>query len=112
LQTGRHPKGWRPVSFYQPVREDGGVVSTTSRRIRKLIAALGRERALRSGCSKAWYPDQAAARDALAKVEPGARPLRVYPCDRCDGWHLTSKPNRGKTPQWDRDPNWSRPRAD
>lgn len=36
-------------------------------------------------------------------------PVRVYPCDVCAGWHLTSKKVSGKVPPWDRDPNWTRP---
>jgi hypothetical protein len=65
-------------------------------------------------CTKQFYRDQAAARLALKAVlknmKPGAKaPVRVYPCDVCDGWHLTSKKVSGKTPPWDRDPNWSRP---
>jgi len=63
-------------------------------------------------CSKKPYPDQASARVALdhIRLKPSTnRPLRVYPCDICDGWHLTSKRVAGKTPPWDRDPNWVRP---
>ena len=67
-------------------------------------------------CTKQSYRDQAAARLALEAVlkkrKPGAKgPVRVYPCDVCDGWHLTSKKVSGKTPPWDLDPNWSRPPA-
>ena len=67
-------------------------------------------------CTKQSYRDQAAARLALEAVlkkrKPGARaPVRVYPCDVCDGWHLTSKTVSGKTPPWDIDPLWSRPTA-
>jgi hypothetical protein len=66
-------------------------------------------------CGKQFYPDQASARLALKHVQkkmvPGKRqPIRVYPCDVCEGWHLTAKPSAGrKTPPWDLDPNWSRP---
>jgi hypothetical protein len=65
-------------------------------------------------CTKQFHRDQAAARLALQamlkKVKPGTKaPVRVYPCDVCDGWHLTSKKVSGKSPPWDRDPNWSRP---
>lgn len=58
------------------------------------------------------------ARIALAKIhekaatkgKPDARlPVRVYPCDVCDGWHLTAKRVNGRTPPWDRDPDWVRP---
>ena len=69
-------------------------------------------------CEKAYYPHQAAARAALASVlaravaegKSARIPVRVYPCDVCDGWHLTSKRVTGKsTPPWDRDPDWVRP---
>jgi hypothetical protein len=68
----------------------------------------------RSHCSKHPYPDQAAARQSLehvrAKAKPEARvPVRVYPCDVCDRWHLTSKRSGRRVPPWDRDPNWVRP---
>jgi len=65
-----------------------------------------------ANCTKKPYHDQASARVALRHVllKPSTnRPLRVYPCDACDGWHLTSKGMAGKTPPWDRDPNWVRP---
>ena len=66
-------------------------------------------------CGKNGYPDQASARVALAAiVERKAKklptiPVRVYPCDRCEAWHLTSKKVSGKKPPWDSDPNWKRP---
>lgn len=54
-------------------------------------------------CKKHYYRDQASARLALEhvlkKVKPEAKlPRRVYPCDVCDGWHLTSRKVSGKTP--------------
>ena len=70
-----------------------------------------------SNCQKQPYPDQRSARQALEsilkKIEPRTAriPSRVYPCDTCDGWHLTAKPLSGKIPPWDRDPNWARPSA-
>jgi hypothetical protein len=69
-------------------------------------------------CEKVYYLHQAAARAALASVlaravaegKPARIPVRVYPCDVCDGWHLTSKRVTGtSTPPWDRDPDWVRP---
>ncbi len=67
-------------------------------------------------CAKAYYLDQASARVALAAIREKAAqtvhrklPVRVYPCDVCDGWHLTASPVRGRTPPWDRDPDWTRP---
>jgi hypothetical protein len=68
-------------------------------------------------CSKHYYADQASARRGLAHVRKPPKPgrnvaVRVYPCDVCDGWHLTSKRSRGKTPPWELDPNWRRPTLD
>lgn len=65
-------------------------------------------------CTKNYYRDQAAARRGLAvvqtKAKPGAKvPHRVYPCDICDGWHLTGKRSGRRLPPWDSDPNWERP---
>lgn len=68
-------------------------------------------------CDKAFYADQAAARLALASIREKATargklnrlPVRVYPCDVCDGWHLTAKAVQGRKPPWDRDPEWVRP---
>ena len=69
-------------------------------------------------CQKNHYPDQQSARLALESIlkknasKTARTPMRVYPCDTCDGWHLTSKPLSGKIPPWDRDPNWVRPSAE
>jgi hypothetical protein len=65
-------------------------------------------------CNKVGFPDQASARERLAgwrkKAKPGEKvPHRVYPCEICDAWHLTTKVSSGKLPPWDRDPNWVRP---
>jgi hypothetical protein len=65
-------------------------------------------------CTKNYYPDQAAARSGLRAVQAAGKPVqkvphRVYPCDVCDGWHLTSKNSGRKTPPWDKDPDWARP---
>lgn len=68
-------------------------------------------------CDKGFYPDQAAARIALSGIQekaakkgkPARLPVRVYPCDVCDGWHLTSKSVQGRTPPWDLDLDWTRP---
>jgi hypothetical protein len=68
-------------------------------------------------CDKAFYTDQPAARLALANIrEKAARkgksarlPVRVYPCDVCDGWHVTAKPVQGRRPPWDIDLEWVRP---
>ena len=101
-------------------REDARANRLTRSRIRLLdrVAAgwldgTGRGR---NGCEKAFYLTQAEAREALANIRAkhaGDRkpPVRVYPCDTCDGWHTTSKPNKGRTPPWDKDPNWQRPES-
>lgn len=68
-------------------------------------------------CDKAFYADQATARLAMSRIHekatkkgmPSRLPVRVYPCDVCDGWHLTAKPVKGKSPPWDRDADWIRP---
>lgn len=68
-------------------------------------------------CDKACYADQAAAHLALASIREKAAkkgkltrlPVRAYPCDLCDGWHLTAKSVQGRKPSWDRDPDWVRP---
>jgi hypothetical protein len=53
-------------------------------------------------CTKQFYRDQPAARFALdavlTNIKSGTKaPVRVHPCDVCDGWHLTSKKVSGKT---------------
>src|SRR5215207_6053251 len=58
------------------------------------------------GCAKTPYRTQAAARQALAqrkaaRPEDPNVPHRVYPCDRCDGWHLTRKNSGRRLPPWD-----------
>lgn len=70
-----------------------------------------------ASCQKQPYPDQGTARLALESIRKQRSPTntktprRVYPCDRCEGWHLSSKPLSGKIPAWDRDPDWTRPNA-
>ena len=64
-------------------------------------------------CAKTPYRTQAAARTALerwrtARPDDAKLPHRVYPCDRCDAWHLTGKRSGRGTPPWDRDPEWER----
>jgi len=66
-------------------------------------------------CCKHGYPSQTEARVALGAILEkrrdvnGKKPCRVYPCGTCDRWHLTSKPQSGRTPSWDLDPEWVRP---
>jgi hypothetical protein len=64
-------------------------------------------------CTKTPYRTQAAARTALqqwrdAKPDDPKVPHRVYPCDKCDGWHLTRKRSGRAVPAWDRNPDWKR----
>lgn len=64
-------------------------------------------------CTKTPYRTQAAARTALQRwrdAEPDnpKGPHRVYPCDRCDAWHLTRKRSGRGVPPWDRNPGWQR----
>lgn len=68
-------------------------------------------------CAKTPYRTQVAARKALARwraVRPDDPnlPHRVYPCDRCDRWHLTSKNSGRRLPPWDRNPQWERPSSE
>lgn len=70
-----------------------------------------------AGCAKTPYRTQAAARQALgqwkaARPEDPNVPHRVYPCDRCDGWHLTRKNSGRRLPPWDRNPQWERPASE
>jgi len=45
--------------------------------------------------SKNRYIDEEDALEALEACERhGRRNLRIYRCPYCDGWHLTSKPQR------------------
>lgn len=47
-------------------------------------------------CRKVRYHSQQVADTALANMagRPGFDCIRSYHCDRCDGWHLTSKSRR------------------
>jgi hypothetical protein len=91
------------------------VVSSAKLRKRRIARRQAFEQASSESCSKNGYLTQAEARTGLAKVlelnkyESSRKPIRVYPCDTCELWHLTSKRNRGRTPPWDLDPNWVRP---
>ena len=38
------------------------------------------------------------SREGRQEGKPSRLPVRVYPCDVCDGWHLTAKPVEGRTP--------------
>lgn len=53
----------------------------------------------RRSCGKRWYGDRIAADLALARIRTWGRvmrkdPVRSYHCPGCDGWHLTSVPDR------------------
>ena len=46
---------------------------------------------------KTRFTTEADAKRALNKIHAGwmsKKPLRVYKCPVCSGWHLTSKPRR------------------
>lgn len=50
---------------------------------------------------KVLYPDRSTARQALAQLQviPERRVCRIYRCEFCGAWHLTSKPFRRPTGQ-------------
>lgn len=45
-----------------------------------------------AGCGKRRHPTQIAAIAAALRLSRFNRPLRVYQCPDCGGWHLTKKP--------------------
>lgn len=53
-------------------------------------------------CQKNPHPTHDRALRALeaihAKGKPGKKPVRAYPCQHCESWHLTSKRRTGKSP--------------
>ena len=64
------------------------------------MAALAVER------KKAVYVDQTDARHGLATLaerRPDLPPVRVYACDVCNAWHLTSKHVGRRKYAWDKD---------
>lgn len=66
-----------------------------ARRERQEAAADGRAKCKSTG--KVRYRTQQSAERRLAHlILHTARhaPCRAYPCEHCDGWHLTSKPRR------------------
>lgn len=40
---------------------------------------------------KHWYGSELEAKAALHFMRDGRGECRAYKCDRCNGWHLTSK---------------------
>lgn len=44
-----------------------------------------------SGCGKKRRPTQIAAIAAAIRCSRRGKPLRVYRCPDCGGWHLTSR---------------------
>lgn len=47
-------------------------------------------------CKKKTYPDKKTAQTVFnhcLKQKRSIRPVRIYECHRCGGWHLTHKPN-------------------
>ncbi len=68
----------------------------TAARANRRLAALSRQngnRPPRPGCNKTTYPDKQAAQTVINRSlrrrrnNPGS--LRAYPCNACQGWHLT-----------------------
>lgn len=43
------------------------------------------------GCGKRRHPNATAAIAAAIRCSKRGRPLRVYRCPDCGGWHLTSR---------------------
>lgn len=47
-------------------------------------------------CTKFIYPTEKAAKQALREIslneQEHQKPIRVYQCNKCGAWHLTSKP--------------------
>lgn len=56
-----------------------------------------------SPCQKFAYRDKVAGELAIERIrikhgsERGSEPKRTYPCPYHNGWHLTSKAQRGKS---------------
>lgn len=42
-------------------------------------------------CGKVTYPDLATAWAAALRVSTRLGPMRAYPCDKCPGYHLTTR---------------------
>ena len=57
-------------------------------------------------CQKNLYPNQFLALRALEAIRAagrhGKQPVRVYLCEHCRSWHLTSTKRTGKVPKWER----------
>jgi len=61
-----------------------------------MSAPMGAKRCMgRDGFGRIVYRSPAKAGKARKQLHGAADgPLRVYPCHRCAGWHLTSAPKR------------------
>lgn len=71
------------------------IAEARRRREAQEVRADGRKKCRDTG--KLRYRTQTSAEHALAHLllhVPGQIPCRAYPCEFCDGWHLTSKPRR------------------
>lgn len=48
-------------------------------------------------CDKITFPNEKEAKFALKNIKVAIqkhkKPTRIYECDKCGGWHLTSKPD-------------------
>lgn len=88
-------KAKRVAEFKAGLGGDGDVFERERRRNDKRAAE--REAALeRKTCtSKNRYANRNDAEEAIRLcAEHGTRGLHAYRCPYCDGWHLTSKPQR------------------
>lgn len=72
----------------------GGMDDVFARESRRSSEEMG-EAQRRTCLAKNRYDTREDAEEAArACTANGRRALRVYRCDYCDGWHLTSKPER------------------
>jgi hypothetical protein len=103
-----------------PVGHGGGRVTTQPRTGfvqsgEPLASDRPRSRVERCGSGKVRHPSEARALEALVRVrgqriasgDPAMPENRIYVCDRCDGWHLTSRELHPEdlTPERDRHPS-------
>ena len=91
--TSRKPqaKAKRQAQFRASL---GGMDDVFSREARRASDEFG-EAQRRTCAAKNRYATREDAEEAARTCTTnGRRTLRVYRCDYCDGWHLTSKPER------------------
>jgi len=55
-------------------------------------------------CVKQVFPSEKSAKEKLGLIEKTKqehkKPIRVYECEKCSGWHLTSIPIKEWTKEW------------